>query len=135
MSSAAPAKRPCGSCPYRQDVPSGIWAAEEYAKLPAYDRDTAQQPPVPFLCHQQNGHLCAGWVGCHDMTHSLGLRMALRTGLVADDALDHILDYSTDVPLWDSGAAAAEHGMADVEHVGEQAARVIDRLTRKAAAR
>lgn len=46
-----PAPQPCASCPYRRDVPSGIWAAEEYAKLPAYDADTPFQPPHLFLCH------------------------------------------------------------------------------------
>lgn len=30
-----PPKVPCGTCPYRRDVPAGIWHGEEYAKLPA----------------------------------------------------------------------------------------------------
>lgn len=53
----APAKNPCGSCPYRRDVPSGIWSEEEYDKLPQYDLPTGDQPPNVFLCHQQNGRL------------------------------------------------------------------------------
>lgn len=26
--------QPCDTCPYRQDAPSGLWSASEYAKLP-----------------------------------------------------------------------------------------------------
>jgi hypothetical protein len=37
------AARPCASCPYRKDVPSGIWAAHEYTKLLAYDGDILDQ--------------------------------------------------------------------------------------------
>ena len=48
-----PAKSPCGSCPYRQDVPSGVWAASEYEKLPAYDApETFMQPPGLFIREQ-----------------------------------------------------------------------------------
>ena len=25
--------QPCSSCPYRKDVPSGVWAHHEYEKL------------------------------------------------------------------------------------------------------
>ena len=39
-----PAKNPCGSCPYRKDVPSGVWAVSEYLKLVEYDRPTGEQP-------------------------------------------------------------------------------------------
>ena len=54
-----PAKRPCGSCPYRRDAPSGIWSREEYEKLPEYDKPTAYQPPQVFMCHRNAGCLCA----------------------------------------------------------------------------
>ena len=30
--------KPCASCPYRCDVPSGVWHPDEYAKLEVYDR-------------------------------------------------------------------------------------------------
>lgn len=56
---------PCTTCPYRRDVPSGIWAPEEYQKLLAYDRPTMQQPAALFMCHQGAGGLCTGWVQCH----------------------------------------------------------------------
>jgi hypothetical protein len=126
-----PAKNPCGSCPYRRDVPSGLWHEDEYAKLPRYDNDTAAQPPQVFLCHQQDGRMCAGWVGCHDMSHSLGLRFAAMTGDVTPETVDAVLDYECPVPLFESGAAAAAHGRADVANPGEAARRQIDRLERK----
>lgn len=110
-----PAPRPCASCPYRQDVPSGIWAAEEYAKLPAYDNDTWAQPQGLFLCHQTGSddpgaRLCAGWVGCHG-GQLLALRLAVTSGRVDPT----VFEYRTAAPLFASGAAAAAHGMADVE--------------------
>ena len=109
---AGPAARPCGSCPYRRDVPSGVWHASEYRKLPAYDNDTMGQPPHLFLCHQQDGRVCAGWAGCHDGAHLLALRVAAMSG---------------------SGAEAAAHGLADVDQPDERACRTIDTLTRKRA--
>jgi hypothetical protein len=128
-----PASRPCGSCPYRRDVPSGVWAVEEYAKLPRYDQPTADQPMGVFMCHQQDERLCAGWVGCHDMDDSLALRIAARA--LGPEAVEAVLDYSTDVPLFSSGREAAEHGLADLAAPGPQAARTIDRLARRGLAR
>jgi hypothetical protein len=117
----APASRPCGTCPYRRDVPSGIWAAEEYAKLPAYDGDVPEQAAAGafglFMCHQRDGNLCAGWVGCHDMENNLAVRM--HTGEV-DPA---VYDYVSPVPLFASGAEAAEHGQRDILHPGPLARR------------
>lgn len=72
----APPKVPCGSCPYRKDVPSGIWHPDEYAKLPAYDRETPFQPTSLFMCHQRDGCLCGGWLMTHDRRHLLALRIA-----------------------------------------------------------
>src|SRR5205823_657744 len=103
---------PCASCPYRRDVPSGVWTAEEYEKLPAYDGAISLEV---FMCHQQNGRLCAGWVGCHDMDNCLGLRMATATGAISEEAYVEALDYTSPVPLFDSGTEAAEHGMAKIE--------------------
>ena len=51
--------------------------------------------------------LCAGWVGCHDTVELLALRM---------NRVDpSVYDYVSPVPLHESGAAAAEAGMADIE--------------------
>lgn len=124
-----PAKRPCGSCPYRRDVPSGVWDREEYEKLPEYDKPTGEQPPAVFHCHQQNGRACGGWCAVHDMEESLGLRLAAAMGLISDP--EPFLDYETDVPLFETGAEAAAHGLANVDDPGEDADRVIAKLRRK----
>lgn len=129
-----PAKNPCGSCPYRRDVPSGVWDSTEYAKLPPYDRPTSQQPPGVFLCHQQDGRVCAGWAGCHDMEESLGLGLAAVTGTEAH-VVEAVRDYSTSVPLFATGAEAAAHGTAESVDPGEKALRTIDKLQGRAAAR
>lgn len=126
-----PAANPCGTCPYRRDVPSGVWSAEEYEKLPDYDRSTGDQPPAVFLCHQQNGRLCAGWAGCHDMADSLGLRVAAALGSISPEAVDATLDFKTSVPLFSSGAEAAEHGLADIANPSSAACRKIDLLSER----
>lgn len=113
--------RPCPSCPYRRDVPSGIWAAEEYDKLPQFDGDTGEQLNAGafalFHCHSTPAKLCAGWVGCHDMDENLAVRMNAR------DIDPAVYEYSCPVPLFDSGAEAAEHGKRDVAAPGPQAVR------------
>lgn len=131
MVTLVPAPNPCRSCPYRKDVPSGVWAAEEYEKLPEYDRETAEQPISAFLCHQQDGRLCAGWVAVHDMENSLGLRLITSLSGTTQEEYDAIRDYSTSVALFESGAEAAEHGLRDLETPGERAQREIKKLYRK----
>ena len=116
-----PSKAPCGSCPYRKDVPSGIWEASEYAKLPGYDGETWMQPPALFFCHQNDGHLCAGWVGCHDTQHLL----ALRVHRVAPETFE----YRSPVPLFGSGLEAARHGLAEIEQPGPRATQAIRKLS------
>jgi hypothetical protein len=125
---SAPARYPCASCPYRRDVPSGVWSEEEYDKLPRYDGETGEQLPAAFFCHQQNGRLCSGWVGCHDMAESFGLRIAALQGVVSEEDFEAALDYVCPVPLFASGAEAAAHGMAEVEEPGLGARRVVDKV-------
>jgi len=125
-----PADAPCRSCPYRLDVPSGVWAADEYRKLPEYDAETAYQPVGLFYCHQQDGRLCAGWVGCHDMDEALAVRIGSATGVLDEDDLDAVLDYQSPVPLFASGAEAAAHGLRDLRTPGADAVRTIQRLAR-----
>lgn len=124
-----PASKPCGSCPYRKDVPSGVWDPSEYEKLLEYDRDTHEQPTGVFLCHRQDGRACAGWVGVHDMENSLGLRLACSMGGVED--AEPFFDYETETPLFDSGTEAAEHGMKEIANPGPDAQRVMDKLKRR----
>jgi hypothetical protein len=126
VSPATVRMRPCPSCPYRRDVPSGIWAASEYEKLPAYDQPTWAQPPALFMCHSASERICAGWAGCHDMGESLAARLAVGRG----EAGPEIFDYTTPVPLFASGAEAAEHGMRDLPAPGPAARRKAASLAR-----
>jgi hypothetical protein len=123
---------PCGSCPYRKDVPSGVWAKSEYDKLPEYDNEMIYlQPTAAFFCHQQTGSLCAGWVGCHDMDNSLGLRFALVNEVLSKGQYLEALEYECPIPLWESGKAARDHGVAEVLNPGNDALRVVKKLHRK----
>lgn len=123
------AKAPCKSCPYRRDVPSGVWAAVEYDKLPTYDGGTPEQLEAGglglFMCHTEGGKLCAGWVGCHDMNNLLAVRLSTHN---LDPAL---WDYKSPVPLFESGAAAAAHGKRAIRRPGVRAKRTMERLLRK----
>ena len=118
-----PSKAPCGSCPYRRDVPSGVWHPSEYAKLPLYDGETWEQSPALFFCHQNDGHLCAGWAGCHDTDHL----MALRINRVHSSTFG----YKSPVQLFASGAEAAAHGLARIEDPDEAAQATIRKLERR----
>lgn len=132
---AAPAPRPCGSCPYRVDVPSGIWDACEYAKLPAYDRPTFAQPSALFLCHQHDrddaaARVCGGWAGCHDGDELLALRVAVSSGEIAVDVAEAVRDYVSPVPLFASGAEAAAHGMREIHTPGAAALTAMAKIGR-----
>lgn len=122
-----PSRAPCGTCPYRQDVPAGVWDASEYAKLPRYDGSTMDQFLAGgvglFFCHQNDGHLCAGWVGCHDTDHLA----AMRLHQVHPDTFT----YESPVPLFSSGAEAAAHGLSGVENPDARALAAIDKLAGK----
>jgi len=134
VSNHGPASRPCTSCPYRREVPSGVWAAQEYDKLPLYDAPTWGQPASAFFCHQTSGErlrLCAGWVGCHDMYESLGLRCAFGAGLIDAEDVKAAIGYDTPVPLFMSGAEAAEHGKAEIEDPSDEAKAAVLKVTTK----
>ncbi|MEH0985878.1 DUF6283 family protein [Micromonospora sp. CPCC 205556] len=129
-----PGTSPCGTCPYRRDVPSGVWDASEYAKLADYDAPTALQPAGLFLCHQADRRVCAGWAGCHDGNELLALRLAALQGMSPHE-IAAIRDYTSPVPLFGSGREAAAHGMAGIDAPGPKARRAIERLAPKVAAR
>lgn len=119
------ARSPCSSCPYRRDVPSGVWGENEYDKLPHYDGETWEQDMSLFMCHQRDGRLCAGWLACHGPGDLLALRFW------ADDVDPAVWRYRSDVPVFGSGAEAREHGIRDIENPGPEAQDLIDRLTKK----
>lgn len=120
---------PCKSCPYRKDVPSGVWAPEEYEKLPKFDGEIIDQLQNGgaglFMCHQQDGNLCAGWLATHGTDNLLALR------LHGHEVKPEVWAYKTRAPVFKSGAEAAAHGMAEIEVPGVKAQRTIDRLVRK----
>lgn len=131
----SPAPRPCESCPYRRDVPSGVWAAEEYQKLSAYDRDTSSQPASLFLCHQhdrgsRHARLCSGWVACHG-EELLALRLAALSGSISETTCIEAMQYMSPVPLFDSGTEAAQHGLVEVEQPSAQAVALISKIFRR----
>jgi len=125
------APRPCASCPYRQDAPSGLWEQHEYDKLPDYDGEIWEQALAKavglFMCHQKDGHLCAGWVAAHGQDNLLALRM-------------HPVDlsvwtYETDVAVFTSGKQARDHGMRDIAKPGPKARRLMAKLAEKGKAK
>lgn len=128
--SDAPAKSPCGSCPYRTDAPSGLWHHEHYAKLLEYDKPMQEQPEAAFACHQQNGKLCAGWVATHDMSRNMALRIALVAGWITIDTFKACLNYVTKVPVFASGAEAAAHGLRDYDNPDERTLRIRHKLVK-----
>ena len=118
---------PCPSCPYRRDVPPGVWAASEYDKLPAYDLDIADGQPIgAFHCHSTPDQLCSGWLACHGPRNLLGVRMLLAFGR----ADPKVLDAWTDVPVFGSGREAAEHGKSGIDNPPEEATAAQEKIVR-----
>ena len=127
-----PRKSPCASCPFRRDVPSGVWAESEYDKLPAYDGTTGEQAMAgalgAFLCHNDpDKSICAGWAALSNYD-TLALRMASR--LDPDVDVQACVDYTTDVPLFASGAEAAEHGKREIEAPSDKAVSTIGKVVK-----
>ncbi len=128
MTKLTPRKTPCASCPYRKDVPSGVWEASEYEKLRGYDGRIDEQAMAGatglFLCHQADGQLCAGWCGCHDMGDNLAVRLHFSQ-------LDYsVFSYASPVPLFSSGNEAADHGEKDIEEQSGEARETVRKLIR-----
>lgn len=125
-----PRKSPCASCPFRRSVASGVWDESEYSKLTGYDGDIGDQTATAvFLCHQpdEDAAVCAGWLGHRDPADLLAVRLGLVSGHLDVDAIE----YSTTVPLFESGKAAAEHGMRDYRAPGASAVSTIEKIVRK----
>ena len=130
-----PARTPCKHCPYRRDVASGIWAKSEYEKLPPYDLETGEQPTAVFGCHVEEESaespiVCGGWAGCHDGEELMSIRIAIALGHMTIEVAQAVRDYVSPVPLFESGAAAAEHGMREIENPSPEAVLAIDAIGR-----
>lgn len=121
-------KQPCSACPYRQDVPSGVWAAETYDKLLPYDNVTYDQPPEPFGCHATPEHLCHGWAAVHSNRGQAYELLSLR--LLWARGIDAVIPEAA-VPMFSSGTEAAEHGKRDILNPSPEAKATVEKLTRK----
>lgn len=123
---------PCRSCPYRRDVPSGLWAFEEYEKLRGYDLPTPDQPMAVFCCHVSPDHLCHGWVAVHQNrtvgeAHPFDL-LALR---LYESMHGPVELPESSVELFASGNEAADYGQCDIEDPSPEARARTAQLIRK----
>jgi len=119
-------KEPCSTCPYRLDVPSGVWAHETYELLRPYDLPTADQPMRLFGCHATPEHLCHGWAVVHTTRGNEFDLLSLRLHGIPPDAVPEAF-----VPLFASGSESADHGQRDIENPSGEAQATVDRLLRK----
>ena len=117
--------QPCTACPYRVDVPSGVWADEEYDKLRDYDEPTGNQPPAVFACHATPDALCHGWAVVHTSRGNEFDLLALRLWP------EHYPVPPPGAELFESGNEAADWGQRDHDDPSPEAHEVIDRLLRK----
>ncbi|WP_404963092.1 DUF6283 family protein [Streptomyces sp. 147326] len=111
-----------------------MWAGEEYDKLRRYDADTPDQPPLIFQCHQtdtgnDSRRICAGWAGCHDSDNLLALRMAVLDGRSDTATYQAVADYTSPVPLFNSGNDAADHGQRGLTTPTDDAQRMIEKIS------
>jgi hypothetical protein len=124
---------PCAQCPYRRDCPSGVWDKSEYDKLRKYDGTIAQQAMAGahqvFMCHQSDGRICAGWAGCHDMRETLAMRLHWLS------VEGSVFTYESPVPLFASGAEAADHGQREIDAPGIEAEAAIEKIVKVREAR
>ena len=119
--------KPCQACPYRKDVPSGVWASDEYDKLRSFDLPTAEQPFNGFACHSTPQMYCNGWAIVHTSRgHEYDL-ISLRFSPCEIPA--------PVVELFDSGNAAADHGQREIEAPSTEALAKIEVLERQIARR
>ncbi|WP_194913210.1 DUF6283 family protein [Catenulispora rubra] len=132
-----PAQKPCAFCPYRQDCPSGVWSAEDYAKLPEYDKPTLFQPQKLFQCHLREPgapgrRACGGWAACHNKQSGEYALLALRIApfLLPPETVTAIMEYESPIEVFSTGLEAALHGVRDIANPSEQARSAIDKVLR-----
>lgn len=127
MTTLIVASNPCATCPYRKDVPSGVWHHDEYERLRKFDDEPRADNLGTFLCHQTNvcgkEIACKGWLMVH--RESVAVRLAMLRGHIDESAFS-----PTDVALHDSGNAAADFGQRDIERPRRTALKVMQKLKR-----
>ena len=128
---------PCSSCPYRKDVPPGVWHETEYVKLLEYSPDPfSDQLPFlgTFLCHQTNATgretVCKGWLWVE--RESLAVRLGM---MQRDEFAPEEVYRKPQVELYETGAAACAAGLSGIEAPSPAARRLMDRLRKKGAAK
>lgn len=101
---------PCSTCPYRRDTPPGIWAPDEYEKLPAFDAEPPDGPDRVFLCHHTHRlgreTVCRGWLAVHP--DSMAVRLAIVRGELPPAPWPDVA-----VELYASGQEARDAGLVD----------------------
>jgi hypothetical protein len=99
-----------------------------------YDAPISRQPATVLVCHlnpqESDLSVCAGWAGCHNRDESLALRIASARETLTPEVVAAVRDYRSPVPLFASGAEAADHGQADVACPGGDALEVITTIDR-----
>lgn len=122
-------KNPCPACPYVQSTASGIWAREEYEKLPKYDPGQFIPDMSVFQCHhtsEKKSLICQGWLDCHGADELIGIRLAHIQGRIPDD-----FDYEpSEAVVYASGQEAMEFGVRDIENPSDEALEQIDQLSK-----
>jgi hypothetical protein len=127
------APTPCTTCPYRRDTPSGVWAEEEYRKLPTYDNhDFCTANLKVFHCHQEREigkpTVCHGWVSVH--ADGKAVRLACISGLISEEDMARI-PIQADPALYATGAEACRAGLKGVNRPGKKARRAIERISKR----
>lgn len=122
-------KEPCGSCPYRKDVPAGVWHPEEYTKLSGFTPKDPRSVPAmgTFLCHnheEKDRVLCRGWTFVE--RESPAVKLLVYLGRVEPDDVCQ----TPRTPLFETGQEAALHGLSGVKKPTKAARRLQDKITR-----
>lgn len=79
--------RPCGQCPWRRDLPTGVFPAKAFWHSANTAHDMATNI---FACHMQGKHkpaTCAGFL-LRGANHNFGVRMAILTERYNPAAVD-----------------------------------------------
>lgn len=128
MTELTVAVNPCESCPYRRDVPPGVWHRSEYEKLRDYD-ETHEPALGIFLCHHspnmEQEAICRGWLTVH--ADSIAVRLAVLQGNVTPDQRD----APVTVPLFEDGNQAADAGIKGIRRPNDKARQIINRLDKQ----
>lgn len=106
------APNPCNTCPYRKDTPPGIWAREEYDKLPRWDDPMSFAGT--FICHNDPDSVCRGWLEVHYDNMNVRMQCFHIKWTEANKK-------PCDVELYASGAEARRAGIKGIKKPSREA--------------